>query len=111
LAKIAYEITAHDKTHESAAVKVIFEIVALFTRLSGCTLDIEQYRILMILKQCGPITPKDLAPRLGGLRISGRGLWNEERTTIALNKLAEIRLGKESIVIKADNDAWNTKGI
>ena len=98
------------------AVSLLFGAVALSDRLrnKSAPLEHEQYYVLMTLKAAGPSSPEDLAEKLGGIHLFGRGVWSTTRTLEALQALQSIRLrdgSSEALVTQAHDGRWSTNGI
>jgi hypothetical protein len=98
------------------AVTLIFAVAAASRKLraKSASLDLVDYKVLMALKQIGPVLPLELANSLNGLRIYGRDMWNEERVLEVLRRLKIVQLGDgsvESFVTELPDGQWNTNGV
>ncbi|HTD96539.1 MAG TPA: hypothetical protein VK627_06400 [Edaphobacter sp.] len=98
------------------AVTLLFSSVAVSERLrtKSVSLEPEQYRLLMALKACGPISAEQLAEKLSGIHLFGSNVWTESRTLEALKALQLIHLRDgttESLVTQANTGLWSTNGI
>jgi hypothetical protein len=77
------------------------------------TLEAEDYRVLMALKQAGPSTAMTVGEILGGLHIHGSGVWDEARTVAALKRLKQMfqRDGVVTALVSEVDGIWTTSGI
>jgi hypothetical protein len=120
LAAAAIAITTYAAVATAApavlAVTLLFGAAALADKLrkKSASLEEEGYRVLMTLKQTGPVTAAKLSDALNGTRIYGLNMWTENRTDEALRKLQAVRLGDgsvEALVNQASDGLWSASGI
>ena len=98
------------------AATLLFSVLAVARKLraKSATLDPDECRVLMALKQTGVTSLTALENVLNHVTLVGTGAWTEERVLKTLQKLQSVRVGDgsiESYVVQAADGRWSTNGV
>jgi hypothetical protein len=98
------------------AATLLFSVLAVARKLraKSTTLDPDECRVLMALKQTGGASLTALANVLNHVTLVGTGPWTEERVLKTLDKLRSVSVGDGSIetyVVQAADGRWSTNGV
>lgn len=98
------------------AATLLFSVLAVARKLraKSATLDSDECRVLMALKQTGGTSLAGLANVLNHVTLVGTGRWTDESVLKTLQKLQSVRVGDGSIeayVVQAADGRWSTNGV